>query len=124
MVRPAEPQQPWVERDQEVVQWTGEATEMSALEKRQNGILITLAFPPVVISVGLDSNGLPAFTVTLADATTTTPATVATTNQTPLATATPAPAQTTQATNPQNTAETAPPATATAVIPPSTGTSM
>jgi cytoskeletal protein RodZ len=95
----------WDDGGQDVTQWTREAVEDGALQKRQNGVLVTLALsPPVVISIGLDSNGIPVITATVLDGTTTTPTAVAPTDQTTVAANTPAPAPTTQATQPANTA--------------------
>jgi hypothetical protein len=94
MIGPVELGQQWVRREQEDEQWTTQSPEVVELRKRQLGIEITLG--DAVLSVGLDSNGLPAFTLTLADAaTTTTPAAV--TSDTPANTDTAAPAPTTQA---------------------------
>lgn len=96
MVLPARLLEPQDGETKDVVLWVREAAEEAALreyEKRQLGLIFTLGFPPVVISVGLDSNGVPAFSVTLNDGTNTTPTAVATAANT----ATAAPAATTQA---------------------------
>lgn len=95
MVLPAGLLEPQDGETKDVMLWAREGAEAAALreyEKRQLGLIFTLGFPPVVISVGLDSNGVPAFSVTLNDGTNTTPTAVATVD-----TATAAPVATTQA---------------------------
>ncbi|KIW01258.1 hypothetical protein, variant 2 [Verruconis gallopava] len=108
MIAPADGRQ-WVKRQvqepvQDHEQWATRRAEIEAavIAKRQLGFEITLG--NAVFSIGLNSNGLPAFTVTEAVSPTTKATTTAA--NTPVDTSAAAPVQTTAANTPQQTATT------------------